>query len=155
MATELVTAREMAELVRPVRALLKQNKKTEAIKLVNQRMGYGLKESLEFIRHVQLWPGARAIKVAELWTNASVGETIADTPDDKAEPAGTSNGCPPKTPSDTGISLADSYAQYMKTHTYSDWEQLVEKCLAAKSTERPCVANGPEILNGRKNHGKQ
>ncbi len=33
MTAETVTARELAVLVKPVRALLKQNKKIEAIKL--------------------------------------------------------------------------------------------------------------------------
>ena len=135
MATELVTAREMAELVRPVRALLKQNKKIEAIKLVRERMGYGLKESKDFVDHLQLLPGARAIKVAELWTNASVGESIGDTPDHKAELVGTSNGDARKGASGTDMSLAEWYARYVETHTYSEWEQLVEKCLAAKTTE--------------------
>jgi hypothetical protein len=135
MATELVTAREMAELVRPVRALLKQNKKIEAIKLVRERTGYGLKESKDFVDHLQLLPGARAIKVAELWTNASVGESIGDTPDHKAELVGTSNGDARKGASGTDMSLAEWYARYMETHTYSEWEQLVEKCLAAKTTE--------------------
>jgi len=89
-----VAACEIVELVRPVRALPKQNKKIEAIKLVRERTGYGLKESKDFVDHVHLLPGERAIKVAELWTNASVG----DTPDHKAEPAGTSNGMPGKRP---------------------------------------------------------
>jgi hypothetical protein len=135
MATELVTAREMAELVRPVRALLKQNEKIEAIKLVRERTGYGLKESLEFVGHVQAWPGVKALKVAEQWTNASVGESIGDTPDHKAELVGTSNGDARKGAGGTDMSLAEFYARYMETHTYSEWEQLVEKCLAAKTAE--------------------
>jgi hypothetical protein len=134
MATELVTAREMAELVRPVRALLKQNKKIEAIKLVRERTGCGLKESLEFVQHMQSWPGAKAVKVAELWTSAGVRESISNTPDHKPTPAGTSNGDARERPSGTGMSLAEWYAHYMETHTYSDWEQLVEKCIAAKKT---------------------
>jgi len=126
-----VAACEIVELVRPVRALPKQNKKIEAIKLVRERTGYGLKESKDFVDHVHLLPGERAIKVAELWTNASVG----DTPDHKAEPAGTSNGDARKAASGADMSLAEWYARYMETHTYSEWEQLVEKCLAAKTTE--------------------
>ena len=74
-----VAVREMAELVRPGRALLKQNKKIEAIKLVRERTGYVLKESKDFVDHLRVWPGARAIKVAELWTNASVGESIGES----------------------------------------------------------------------------
>ena len=135
MATELVAAREMAELVRPVRALLKRNKKIEAVKLVRERTDCGLKESLEFVNHVQALSGLRALKVAEAWTSSYPGQSISNTPDHKAEPPQTSNGAAPETPSDTGTSLADWYARYMETHTYSDWEQLVEKCLAAKSKE--------------------
>ena len=135
MASELVTAREMAVLVKPVRALLKQNKKIEAIKLVRERTGCGLKESLEFVQHVQSWPCAKAVKVAELWTSAGVGESISNTPDHKPTPAGTSNGDARERPSGTDISLADWYAQYMQTHTYWEWEALVEKCIAVEKTE--------------------
>ena len=35
----------------------------------------------------------------------------------------------------TDMSLAEFYARYMETHTYLEWEQLVEKCLAAKTAE--------------------
>jgi hypothetical protein len=135
MATELVTARETAELVRPVRALLKQNKRIEAVRLVRERMDCGLKESLEFVNHVQALPGVKALKIAELWTSENVGESISDTPDHKAELVGTSNGDARTGAGGTDMSLAELYARYMETHTYSEWEQLVEKCLAAKTTE--------------------
>ena len=33
------------------------------------------------------------------------------------------------------MSISEWYARYMETHTYSEWEQLVEKCLASKTAE--------------------
>ena len=56
MGTDVINAPELAALVKPVRALLKQNKKIEAIKLVRERTAYGLKESKEFVDHLQLLP---------------------------------------------------------------------------------------------------
>lgn len=135
MLTEATTAREMAGLVKPVRALLKQSKKIQAIKLVRERTNSGLKESLEFVNHVQGLPGVRAVKIAELWTEQATAKSITSTPDHKTTLAGPSNDATPEMPSGTGISLVDWYGQYMETHTYSDWERLVEKCLAAKTTE--------------------
>jgi hypothetical protein len=48
MTTELVTARELAELVGPVRAVLKKDKtiRSRRIKLARERTECGLKESL-------------------------------------------------------------------------------------------------------------
>jgi len=60
MATETVTARELAVLVKPVRALLRKNQKINAIKLALERTGCGLKECMEFVKHVQAWPGGLA-----------------------------------------------------------------------------------------------
>lgn len=68
-------------------------------------------------------------------TSANVGESISDTPDHKAELVGTSNGDARTGAGGTDMSLAELYARYMETHTYSEWEQLVEKYLAAKTTE--------------------
>ena len=40
-----------------------------------------------------------------------------------------------------GMSLADWYA-YMETHTYAEWEQLLEKCVAMKQAEEPGLESG-------------
>jgi ribosomal protein L7/L12 len=86
MATETVTARELAVLVKAVRALLKQNKKIEAIKLVRKRTGCGLKESLGFVQHVQSWPGARAENVAKFWMNVTREESVGEAAEIEFEP---------------------------------------------------------------------
>jgi hypothetical protein len=65
----------------------------------------------------------------------NLAELDTTVPSHQAEPAGTSTGRIRETASPKSTSLAGSYAQYMETHTYSDWERLVEKCLAAKSTD--------------------
>jgi len=135
MAIGTVAARELAVLVKLVRALLRKDKKQDAIELVHEHTGCGLNECENFVEHVHLWPGAKAMKVAELWTNSTSVESITNTQDAKAKPAGTSNGAAPKRPSGTGISLAEWYMRFMETHSYSQREELVERCLAAKKTE--------------------
>lgn len=135
MGTEKINAPELAALVKPVRALLKKNKKIDAIKLVRERMDCGLKESKEFVEHVQVLAGMKALKVAELWTSTASPDSNTAAPSHQAEPAGTSTRNTRETTSPNSTSLGGLYAHYMETHTYSDWERLVEKCLAAKSTE--------------------
>jgi|SRR6267378_3839384 len=136
MTAETVTARELAVLVKPVRALLKQNKKIEAIKLVRKRTGCGLKESLVFVQHVQSWPGARAVKVAQLRTSARIGESISNMPDHNPTPAGTSNGDATEKLTATGTWLAEWYSRYMETHTYSQWEELIHCVVYVQSPSR-------------------
>jgi hypothetical protein len=135
MATEPITARELAALVKPVRALFTKKNKIAAIRLVRERTKCSLNESEEFVQHVESWPGAKAVKVAELWTSAGVGESISNTPDHRPTPAGTSNGDARERPSGTSMSLAEWYARYMQSHTYAEWEQLVERCIAARLTD--------------------
>ena len=138
MATEAVTAPELAALVKPVRALLTKNKKIGAIKLVRERTECGLKECKEFVEHVQAWPAARAEKVAELWVGITSGEAAADKAESEPQPAASSMEQSIEAPESAdaqGVSLADWYARYMQTHTYAEWEQLVEKCIAAEKTE--------------------
>lgn len=135
MSTDVINAPALTALVKPVRALLKKNKKIEAIKLVRERMAWGLKESLDFVNHVEARHGVRAVKVAELWTSTISRELDTAAPSHHAEPAGTSTGNTRETANPNSTSLAELYAHYMEAHTYSDWERLVEKCLAAKSTE--------------------
>ncbi len=143
MATEVITAPKLAELVKPVRALLTKTKKIHAIKLVRKTTGWGLKKSLEFVQHVQACPGARAQKVAALWIRSKRNESTIDAPEPELQQL-----VPPNGESTTaresadakGMSLAESYAKYMETHTYSDWEQLVEKCIAAKEAEQQAIA---------------
>jgi ribosomal protein L7/L12 len=71
MGTDVINAPELAALVKPVRALLKKNKKMDAIKLVRERTDFGLKDSKEFVEHVQALPGTKTRKVAELWTSTT------------------------------------------------------------------------------------
>jgi len=134
-----VAVRGMAELVRPVRALLKQNKKIEAIKLVRELTDRGLKESKEFVDHVQARPGARALRVAELWIDIASRESIGNKPESEPRPTPTSKeeSMSAHESGDTqAVSLADWYAGYMQTHTYAEWEQLLETCLAANKREQ-------------------
>jgi len=145
MTAETVTARELAVLVKPVRALLKQNKKIEAIKLVRKRTGCGLKESLVFVQHVQSWPGARAVKVAQLRTSARIGESISNMPDHNPTPAGTSNGDATEKLTGHGhMACRMVFALYGDAHlfTVGGVDPLcrirtvpIEKCLIAKTTE--------------------
>jgi hypothetical protein len=138
MATEVVTAPELAALVKPVRALLRKNQKINAIKLARERTGCGLKECKEFVEHVQAWPGVRAEKVAEIWIRVAQDESIANTPEPEPQPSSTPKRKSMKARESTdanSVSLADWYTQYMQIHTYSEWEQLVEKCISTKQAE--------------------
>jgi ribosomal protein L7/L12 len=138
MATQSVTARELAALVKPVRALLTKKNKEAAVMLVRKRTKCGLEESKEFVEHVESRPAARAQDVAELWIGVTLGEAAADAAQCEPQPAATSKGELMKAREMTdakGMSLADWYAQYMLTHTYPEWEQFVERCIAVKRAE--------------------
>jgi hypothetical protein len=138
MASESISAHELAALVKPVRALLTKNNKIAAIRLVRERTESGLRESKEFVEHVESWPAARAQMVAELWVRVASGEVLRDGFESVSMPMATPEEqlTGRREPTNGGhLSLADWYAQYMETHTYSDWEQLVKQCLAAKTTE--------------------
>jgi|SRR5271170_1647807 len=134
MSAESISARELAALVKPVRALLTKNNKIAAIRLVRERTKCGMNESEEFVEHVESRPAARAQDVAELWIGVTSGEAAADAAQCEPQPAATSKVELMKAREMTdakGMSLADWYARYMKTHSYSQWEELTEKCLAA------------------------
>lgn len=133
MATESVSARELAALVQPVRALLTKHNKIAAIRIVRERTNFGPKEGKEFVEHVESWPAARAQKIADLWVGVASGEVMTDGSESVPKLLATSEERSTGRREPRGhLSLADVYARYMETHTYSDWEQLVEKCLAAK-----------------------
>ena len=111
----------------------------DAIKLVRERTGCGLKESLAFVQHVQSWTGARAVKVAELWVSITSREFIPNTPESRPQPVAVSKRESMETRTSDitkGMSLAEWYSNYMETHTYSEWEQLVEECISARQSEQ-------------------
>ena len=91
--------------------------------------------SKEFVDHVQSLPGMKTRKVAELWTSATSRELDPAAQSRQAEPAETLTENARDMASPNSTSIGELYAHYMETHTYSEWERLVEKCLAAKSAE--------------------
>ena len=143
MATHVTKAPDLAALVKPVRALLRKNLKINAIKLVRERTDCRLKECKEFVEHVHDWPRKRAEKVAELWISVTRNESVADTLEPELKTAATPESESLKRESNDakGMSLADWYA-YMETHTYAEWEQLLEKCVAMKQAEEPGLESG-------------
>jgi|GEM_PF-5703433 len=48
------------------------------------------------------------------------------------------------------LSLAEWFARYMQTHTYSEWEQLVEQCIAIAQTEQQSTPVIKRRVNGNK-----
>ena len=143
MASNVVRAPDLGALVKPVRALLRKNRKIDAIKLVRERTDCRLKECKEFVEHVHAWPSTRAKKVADLWINITRDESLANTLPPELKPAATPESESVKRESNDakGISLADWYA-YMETHTYAKWEQLLEKCVAMKQAEESGFESG-------------
>lgn len=138
MANEEITTSQLAELVRPVRALLKGSQKILAIKLVRERTNYDLKESKDLVDFVAARPGTKSRRVAELWIGRREDHLVSfevqpTEPGTTPIPGSAKNG---KSTTRQPKLLAEWYARYMQAHTYSDWEQLVEECIAITQTER-------------------
>ena len=140
MSAESISARELAALVKPVRALLTKKNKEAAVMLVRERTKCGLEESKEFVKHVESRPAARAQDVAELWIGVTLGEAAADEMESEPQLAARSiaQSVEAREAVDAkDMSLAEWYARFMQTHSYREWEQLIEKIIALKKTEGP------------------
>lgn len=126
MTTNVTKARELASLVKPVRALLKKKRKLNAIEFVCQRIPYELKEAKDFVRYVQARPYAKAKNLAELWMNLS-RESLEEAAVHEPEPITMQE--------ETHVSSGDWYTSYLQTHSYADWVHLVEESIALRKAE--------------------
>jgi hypothetical protein len=138
MSTNVLTAPDLVALVKRVRALLRKKQWVQAMMLVRERAGYGLKEAKEFVDHVKARSRAKAENIAELWMRVTADESIANTPEPAPQPAATPKEESMKARESTdakGISWPQFYEQFMKTHTYSEWAQLIDQIVASKQAE--------------------
>lgn len=126
MTTNVTKAPELAALVKPVRALLTKKRKLNAIKLVCERIPYGLKEAEDFVDYVQARPHARAENLAELWMNL-LRESVVEAVELDFEPVAMQE--------EEGVSPGEWYTRYMETHSYADWVQLIEDSIALRQAE--------------------
>jgi len=126
MTTNVTKTRELAALVKPVRALLTKKRKLNAIKLVCERIPYGFKEAKDFVDYVQARPHAKAKNLAELWMNLP-RESVAEAAELEFEPIAMQE--------EEGVSAGDWYTRYMQTHSYADWVQLVKESIVLRQAE--------------------
>jgi hypothetical protein len=150
MATNVTKAPHLEALVKPVRALLRKKQYIQAIKLVRERTAYHLKEAKDFVDHVKARPGAKAENVAGLWLSTTIPGSLPEATEPEPQPftahaQSEANG--PQAANDRlGNSWATFYVEFMQTHTYAEWEQLIEQVVALKQAkESPTAQDSGEL----------
>jgi hypothetical protein len=150
MATESISARELAALVKPVRALLTKKNKEAAVMLVTERTKCGLEESKEFVEHVESRPAARAQDVAE---GVTLGEAAADEMESEPQLAARSiaQSVEAREAVDAkDMSLAEWYARFMQRTTTSSWRSAGAGTLLEKNGGAEARTFGTSYDNGTK-----